>query len=109
MVMDILALIVVIVFALLIYFVPAAIAATRHHRYVTEIFLLNLLAGWSIIGWVAAFIWACVTPADAAAPAASPAASPRPASSAGCPFCGWLKVQVGDVACGRCGRKLVKA
>lgn len=41
-----------------IYFLPTIIAGTRHHRNGTGIFLLNLLLGWTVLGWVGALIWA---------------------------------------------------
>jgi len=45
---------------LLIYFVPTAVAyATRHHNTL-PIFVLNVFFGWTLIGWVAALIWALV-------------------------------------------------
>lgn len=43
---------------LLIYFLPTIIATERHKRNALSIFLLNLFAGWSFIGWVAAIVWA---------------------------------------------------
>ncbi|HSZ75061.1 MAG TPA: superinfection immunity protein [Rhizomicrobium sp.] len=40
-----------------ILFLPTFIAARRHHRDRIGIFLLNLIFGWSGIGWLAALIW----------------------------------------------------
>jgi Superinfection immunity protein len=37
-----------------LYFLPTIIAET--HR--TGIFWLNLIFGWTVLGWIAAFIWA---------------------------------------------------
>lgn len=42
---------------LAIYFIPAGIAASRHHHQSTAIFWLNLLAGWTALGWLIAFVW----------------------------------------------------
>jgi hypothetical protein len=42
-----------------IYFLPTIVAALRHHQQVLAIFLLNLLLGWTLLGWVAALVW-CV-------------------------------------------------
>lgn len=42
-----------------LYFFPSIIAAAGKKRNVTAIFMLNLLLGWSIIGWVVALVWAC--------------------------------------------------
>lgn len=41
-----------------IHFLPTIIAALRHGRSVGGIFLLNLLLGWTVIGWVIALVWA---------------------------------------------------
>ena len=40
------------------YFLPFAIALFRRHRYKAVIFALNLIGGWSGVGWIAALIWA---------------------------------------------------
>lgn len=36
---------------------PTVIAAARRHRNLLGIFLLNLFAGWTGVGWLAALIW----------------------------------------------------
>lgn len=41
-----------------IHFLPTIIAGLRHGRSVAGIFLLNLLLGWTVIGWVIALVWA---------------------------------------------------
>jgi hypothetical protein len=43
----------------LLYFLPAIIG--RNKSDATGIFLLNLFLGWTLIGWVAAFLWACAS------------------------------------------------
>jgi T4 superinfection immunity protein len=43
-------------FFVLLYFLPAILG--RDKSDATGIFLLNLLLGWTIIGWVAVLIWA---------------------------------------------------
>jgi hypothetical protein len=43
-----------------IYFLPTIIAG-RHHNS-SAIFVLNLLLGWTFIGWVIALVWACTKP-----------------------------------------------
>jgi len=45
----------------LFYFLPTWIAFSRKKRNVTPILLVNLLLGWSIIGWIVALIWAVST------------------------------------------------
>ena len=39
-----------------IYFLPSWIGSDKENR--TAIFLVNLLLGWSLIGWVVALVWA---------------------------------------------------
>jgi hypothetical protein len=43
-----------------VYFLPSTIAVARRHRNGSAVFLLNLLAGWTIIGWVISLIWASI-------------------------------------------------
>ncbi|MFO0996224.1 MAG: superinfection immunity protein [Alphaproteobacteria bacterium] len=43
--------------ALLLYFLPALIAMNRRHQSAMAIFLLNLLLGWTALGWIVALIW----------------------------------------------------
>ncbi|TFG45109.1 MAG: superinfection immunity protein [Dehalococcoidia bacterium] len=44
-------------FSVAIYFLPTVIAVAGKHRNALSIFLLNLLLGWTFIGWVAALVW----------------------------------------------------
>ena len=46
--------------ALIIYFLPTLIAWSRNHRNGTGVFLLNLLLGWTLLGWVGGLVWAVV-------------------------------------------------
>lgn len=41
-----------------LYFLPWFIAAKRNHRNEPAILIVNLLLGWSLLGWVAALVWA---------------------------------------------------
>jgi Superinfection immunity protein len=45
-------------FGFVMYFLPSIIALARSKRDLLSIFLLNLLLGWSVIGWVIALVWA---------------------------------------------------
>lgn len=47
---------------LALYFVPAIVAFTRHHHNQWAIFALNLLLGWTLLGWVGALIWSLTRP-----------------------------------------------
>ena len=45
-----------------VYFIPTGIALGKKHM--AGIFFLNLALGWTLIAWVACFIWACVDRVD---------------------------------------------
>ena len=40
-----------------IYIAPLVIAAVRDHHSLPWISLLNLAAGWTVAGWIAALVW----------------------------------------------------
>jgi hypothetical protein len=46
-----------VVLILLLYFLPAVIAHARRHRQIAAITLINLLLGWTGLGWVLVFFW----------------------------------------------------
>ena len=49
----------------LLYLTPMSIAHRRSHPKANSIEVLNLLLGWTLIGWVVALVWACtVSPVD---------------------------------------------
>jgi hypothetical protein len=86
-------------FALALFFLPTLVARSRSHPNTTAIFLVNLLVGWTFIGWVVALVWACTRPAVVvyaapptyiappqqwpASPAATPALGPVAGPDAG--------------------------
>lgn len=41
------------------YFLPALNALLKRHRNGGAIFVLNLLLGWSGLGWIIALVWSC--------------------------------------------------
>ncbi len=43
---------------LIAYFTPALIAVLRQHRFSTAIGLINFFLGWTLVGWLAAIVWA---------------------------------------------------
>jgi len=51
-------LVVLVPLFLIAYFIPFFVAVGRKHRFITAIGLINLLLGWTLIGWLAAMIWA---------------------------------------------------
>ena len=48
------------ILGLAVYFLPIIIAAVRHTKSIVGIILLNVLAGWTFIGWVIALVWSLI-------------------------------------------------
>ena len=42
----------------LLYFAPMVVAIRRKHPSMVGIAIVNMLFGWSLVGWVIALIWA---------------------------------------------------
>jgi len=45
---------------LVLYFIPALVAASKKHRNRNAILALNIIFGWTLIGWGAALIWSLI-------------------------------------------------
>jgi hypothetical protein len=58
------------------YFIPCIIALMRSHRNAMAIFVLNLLLGWSVLGWIIALVWAMTAAKKYAVVATAPLATP---------------------------------
>ena len=48
------------ILAIAFYLLPTIVAVANNHKQTTAIFLLNLLLGWSGLGWVGALVWAAI-------------------------------------------------
>lgn len=53
---------IVSVFAVSVYMLPTMAAWANSHPRIGAIAVLNIVAGWTFIGWVAAIVWAFITP-----------------------------------------------
>jgi hypothetical protein len=84
-----------LIFSVLLYFLPAIIA--RDKPDATALFLVNLLFGWTIIGWFIALIWAC------ARESCTPVRAVPVSSGRFCSQCGRLSPCGADF-CSACGR-----
>jgi len=49
----------IVLVALVFYFIPTWVALARNHHNMTAIIVLNWLGGWTLIGWLVAIVWAC--------------------------------------------------
>lgn len=49
-----------LVLAVAFYLLPTAISGIRKTEHQTGIFVVNLVFGWTVLGWIAALIWACM-------------------------------------------------
>jgi hypothetical protein len=82
-----------------VYFLPAIIAGRRKHPNATAITVLNLILGWTLLGWVVALVWALTVPPVA----------PKIAESEGarrlCPACG-ESISIHAQVCRFCSHQL---
>jgi hypothetical protein len=63
---------------LCLYFLPAIVAMARRHHQQSAILLLNLLLGWTLIGWVVAIVWAATAVNPPVATSDNPVATAQP-------------------------------
>lgn len=54
---DVILVIAIVTGALLFYFIPSFIASNRKHKSKGGIIALNILMGWTFLGWVIALVW----------------------------------------------------
>jgi ABC-type transport system involved in cytochrome c biogenesis permease component len=52
----------VLMVATLLYLLPSFIAFSRGHNNRVAIAVLNVLVGWTFLGWVGALVWALTKP-----------------------------------------------
>lgn len=91
--------------SLFFYFLPAYLARNRSNF--NAILLLNLLAGWTFIGWIVALVWALSTEPQgpvAAPPQPATTGQSQPATGGGffCSACG-KPCPAGARFCSSCG------
>lgn len=50
------------ILGLVLWPIPAFVAVRRNHPQATAIIILDLVAGWTFIGWVVALVWSFANP-----------------------------------------------
>jgi hypothetical protein len=55
------ALILIAGITLILYFLPTIIAVHRKKKNLAPILLVNILLGWTVIGWIVSLVWAVST------------------------------------------------
>ena len=50
---------IIVLVLVIVHFLPSIIAFRRGHHNRIAILVLNILLGWTFIGWVVALVWAC--------------------------------------------------
>jgi hypothetical protein len=81
----------------LMYFLPAIIGRDKSDAGL--IFVVNLFLGWTVVGWIVAFIWACAADTKPVPVRLVPVAT----SGRFCCQCGTLSV-IDAHFCRACGR-----
>ena len=75
----------------IVYLIPSIVAFKVRHPHRVVIFIVNLLFGYTIVGWVGMLVWALVKPrtADYSIPIHLALAEATPSGPAkNCPSCG---------------------
>ncbi|HYM73897.1 MAG TPA: superinfection immunity protein [Stellaceae bacterium] len=51
---------ILIMLVLLLYLLPTLIAYGREHLHRQDVAIVNIVFGWTLIGWILVFLWAAL-------------------------------------------------
>lgn len=52
---------VLLLLLVVVYFIPCWVAINRNHNSQMAIGVLNILLGWTVLGWIIALVWSCTS------------------------------------------------
>lgn len=95
--------IILVIVVLLLYFLPTIVAVVRGKSNMISISIVNVVFGWTVLGWIIALVWACSVQAVDQLPAAPfERVEAAPGAARLCPHCGKYSPPA-QKFCGQCG------